>query len=158
MLLHRLRLYIDTSVFGGCFDEEFEAASNRLVDAIRTGRYAGIVSEVVLTEVREAPKHVQDRFASIPLESFELLSLSSEAIALREAYLDAGIVGPKWRGDAGHVALATITRADALVSWNFRHLVRLDKIRQFNHINLLQNYGLIQIISPLEVFTDEEEG
>jgi hypothetical protein len=48
--------------------------------------------------------------------------------------------------------LATVYRADAIVSWNFRHIVRLDKIKMFNQINLLNGYGILTIISPKEVY------
>lgn len=78
-----------------------------------------------------------------------------EALELRDAYLDAGVLSDKWRSDALHVALATIARADALVSWNFRHLVSVDKIRLFNVVNLGAGYGLITILPPSGVQTDE---
>ena len=49
------------------------------------------------------------------------------------------------------MAAATIARADAIISWNFRHIVRLDKMKQFNQLNLLQGYGILTILSPLEL-------
>jgi len=53
------------------------------------------------------------------------------------------------------VAAATVARADAIVSWNFKHIVRLDRIRGFNAVNLMQGYGIITIVSPKEVNIDE---
>jgi hypothetical protein len=50
-----------------------------------------------------------------------------------------------------HIALATIAVVDLLVSWNFRHIVRYDKIRLFNAVNLEQGYRAIQIHTPREV-------
>ena len=70
------------------------------------------------------------------------------------SYLTAGILTPKSRNDATHVAAATIARADAIVSWNFKHIVRLDKMKAYNQVNLMNGYGILTIISPREVFID----
>jgi len=56
-----------------------------------------------------------------------------------------------------HVALATVSRADAIVSWNFKHIVRLEKMKAYNQINLLNGYGILTILSPMEVAIDEED-
>jgi hypothetical protein len=70
---------------------------------------------------------------------------------LRDAYLAAGVVGAASENDAHHVALAAVARADLIVSWNFKHIVHVDKIRRFNAVNLIEGYGMIDIRSPLEV-------
>jgi hypothetical protein len=67
------------------------------------------------------------------------------------------ILGPKWLDDMTHVAIATVSRADAIVSWNFKHIVRLDKMKAYNQVNILNGYGILTIISPMEVMTDEED-
>lgn len=78
-----------------------------------------------------------------------------DAYELAEAYLAHGIVGPGSRSDALHVALATIGRVDVMVSWNFKHIVNLNRIRLFNAVNLEQGYGLIEIRTPMEVLYEE---
>ena len=83
------------------------------------------------------------------------MPITEEVLALRDAYLAAGVVGPQRLDDAGHVAAATVARADAIVSWNFRHIVRLDKIRAYNQVNLLHGYGILTILTPKEVRFDE---
>ena len=50
-----------------------------------------------------------------------------------------------------HIALATLARVDALVSWNFKHIVNLHRIRGFNGVNLMRGYGTLEIRSPREV-------
>jgi hypothetical protein len=54
------------------------------------------------------------------------------------------------------VALASVAGADAVVSWNFKHLVQLRRIRGFHAVNVLRGYPLIEIRSPLEVTLGEE--
>ena len=102
-----------------------------------------------------APAKVRARVEEIPQEHQVVLPDSDEADALAQAYLDRGIVGPGSRADALHVALATVGGADAIVSWNFKHVVNLGKIRMFNAVNLEQGYSLTEIRIPKEVLINE---
>jgi hypothetical protein len=103
------------------------------------------------------------RSPRLPAATFDLppshllraLSSVAEVQDLAEAYLAAGIVGSRWRADCIHVAAATIYRADSIVSWNFWPIVRLDKIRAFNAVNLAQGYGMVTILIPKKVNLDE---
>ena len=153
--MKQLRLYIDTSVFGGCFDDEFSEESKRLLETTSSGHVVFLVSEVVLAELRRAPQNVQNLFQTIPDEALELLDKSPETVALSQAYLAARVVTAKSRNDAEHVAYATVARADAIVSWNFKHIVRLDRIKGFNKVNFENGYGVLQIVSPKEVLFGE---
>jgi predicted nucleic acid-binding protein len=146
-----LRLYLDTSVFGGCFDAEFEKESNALFRLAKQGKFALLVSDLVLAELVPAPKEIRDFAASIVDLDVEALVSTAESEKLARAYLSAGILTKKSETDAEHVALATVTRADAIVSWNFKHVVQLQKMKQFNQINLSQGYGFLQIVTPKEV-------
>jgi PIN domain len=149
--MKRLRIYVDTSVFGGCRDEEFREESEALLAMTRTGSVTLLISPVLAAELRRAPPEVQGAFDALPLEGLEELPLSQEAEALRDAYLAAGVVGAASTADAHHVALATVARADMIVSWNFRHIVHYDKIRGFNTVNVQAGYPPIAIHSPKEV-------
>ncbi|MGD0694310.1 MAG: hypothetical protein ABSB82_05600 [Terriglobia bacterium] len=150
-----LRVYVDTSGFGGCFDPEFAAESDRFFGLVRAGRVKVLVSEVVVREVAGAPVRVRELLESLPVEAIEQVRLTRDVIDLREAYLAAGILDPQWADDATHVAAATVARADAIVSWNFRHIVRIDKMRAYNQVNLQTGFGLLSIVSPQEVRFDE---
>jgi len=138
-------LYVDTSVIGGCFDPEFDAESLRLMQAVREKRLLLLLSDVVLSELADAPANVQDVLPSLPAEQIRAVSLTPEIFDLQRAYLAANILSPRWADDALHVAAATVARADALVSWNFKHIVRLDKMKAYNQINLLNGYGILTI-------------
>ena len=152
-----LRVYLDASVYGGCFDSEFEEDTAPVFDAIRAGRLIGIVSDLVLRELRPAPEPVRALLSSLTAELVEVTA-SAEAIALRDAYLAAGIVGPRWADDALHVACATVERVDAIISWNFRHIVRLERMKAYNAVNVAEGYGILTIVSPREVNLSETEG
>ena len=152
-----LRIYVDTSVFGGCFDTEFAEQSTRFFDLVRTGRIVVLVSQVVVDELREAPPQVREVFSSLAGESLVPVDLTPETIELRDDYVAAGIVSRRFVDDATHVAAATVARADAIVSWNFRHIVRVDKMRAYNQVNLQAGFGLLSIVSPQEVRFDEDD-
>ena len=151
------RLYLDSSVIGGYYDPEFAEDSRRVIEYARDERIVVLISEVVVREILNAPKHVQDVLLSIPSSVLERVELTEEIFSLHEAYLSAEIVSPRWKDDALHVAAATVARSDAIVSWNFHHIVRLDKMRAYNQVNLANGYGILTIISPKEVNYDEPE-
>jgi hypothetical protein len=151
------RIYLDTSVIGGCCDKQFAEDSLRVIQGIQEGKLVALISEVILAELENAPQDVFEILHSIPLENLERIELRDEIYDLQEAYLAAGILSAKWSDDLLHVAAATVARADAMVSWNFRHIVRLDKIKAYNRINFELGYGNMTILSPREVFFDAEE-
>ena len=150
-----LRLYVDTSVFGGVHDDEFRAPSERFFAGVRDDAFTLLVSEPLVVEIASAPEVVQATFESHRAH-MEALETTAEAAALAEAYLVAKVVPVASRVDALHVALASIAGADAVVSWNFKRLVQLRRIRGFHAVNVLRGYPLIEIRSPLEVIDEEE--
>lgn len=149
--MKRLRLYLDTSVIGGCLDPEFSDDSLALINAIRLGKAIVLVSDVVINEIEKAPLKVQEILESLRALNIELVELTPQVKELRDAYINAGIVGEKSINDATHVACASVVRADAIVSWNFKHLVNLDKMKAYNQVNFFNGYSTITIVTPKEV-------
>lgn len=154
--MKRLRVYVDTSVFGGCFDPAFAEWSNALMDDFRLGRFALVLSDVTAGEVAVAPESVQ-RLLSELLDLADILPVTEEALELLRAYELHHILGRRFRNDMLHVAIATVSEVDVVVSWNFRHIVRLDKIRLFNGVNLEFGYKPLTICSPREVTSHGKE-
>ena len=152
--MQAMRIYLDTSVFGGCLDNEFSEDSNRLISAIQAGQFVCLISDLILDELAQAPQKVRKILDSLPPEVRERVELSAEILALRDGYLAANILGERFRADATHVAAATVAGADAIVSWNFRHIVRLDKIKAYNQVNLQHGFHVLTILSPQEVLPD----
>jgi len=152
-----LRIYIDSSVVGGCKDAEFEEDSQRVIDWARAGELTLLISEITLRELEPAPPGVKDILVILPAACLELVPLTAEILTLRDAYIRAGVVGPQWTDDAGHVAAASVARADAIVSWNFKHIVRLEKIRGYNQVNESRGYRSLTIITPGEVRLHESD-
>ena len=149
--MKRQRVYTDTSVIGGCFDAEFRTWSNGLFHDFRLGLFVPVVSAVVAAEIEDAPAVVRGAYADLLTMSAEVLLVTDEALDLADAYLERGVLTPKFYDDATHIALATLADVDLVVSWNFRHIVHYDKIRAFNAVNLERGYKPVQIYSPREV-------
>lgn len=114
-----------------------------------------MLSSLTVQELTTAPAEVRRRVASVPQAQIETLQLDAEARELAEAYLAAGVLTSEMRAHAQHIAIATVGRVDVLVSWNFRHIVNLQRIRGYNSVNLRQGYPIIEIRTPREVLADE---
>ena len=115
-----MRLYLDTSVFGGAIDTEFKEWSLRL-------------------------------FSDIPEDHRVNVFADEVVISLANRYIDEKVITERSFNDAVHIALATIHAVDALISWNFKHIVNLSRIRLYNSVNLKYGYSTIDIRSPREV-------
>jgi hypothetical protein len=153
--LKPLRIYIDTSVLGGCFDFEFAVWSNALIRDFRAGRLIPVLSDVTAAEVQEAPPVVRDLHQEMLLLAGRLLPVTSEVVGLVASYEANKILPARLAADMTHIALATLAQVDALVSWNFKHIVRLEKIRLFNAVNVELGHPPLSIRSPREVATYE---
>jgi len=151
------RIYVDTSVIGGCFDAEFAPWSKGLMKDFQLGNFKPVISEIVSAEIASAPDNVKAQYAQLLSWEVEFVPLSEEAKNLADAYQIRQILSPKFYNDSLHIALATVAEADVLVSWNFKHIVHLDKIRRFNALNQENGYKSIDIYSPREVTNYEEK-
>jgi hypothetical protein len=148
------RVYLDTSVLGGCFDPEFAVWSNGLLEDFRAGLLIPVLSDWLATEIGRAPERVRTVYGELlAIAGHQTVAVTTDALDLLAAYEAHSVLGPKYRADMLHIALATVADVDLLVSWNFKHIVRFDKIRLFNAANLEQGYKSLVIHSPREVTT-----
>ncbi len=148
------RIYVDTSVIGGCHDNEFREQSKQLFEVFRRGEATMLLSAVTLDELADAPPSIRQVASIVPPEHTELLAVSREARKLADAYISGEALGGANRTDALHIALATLARADVLVSWNFRHMVNWRRIRACNEVNRQNGYSAIDIRTPEEIVHD----
>ena len=153
---HPIRVYADTSVYGGVFDDEFAKPSQAFFGLVRQRRFLLVHSILVSDEISRAPEQVQRLFDGLQTHSSPA-EISDEAVRLHQAYLDAGIVGPRSDTDALHVAVASVSDCRLIVSWNFKHIVHFQKIPLYNGVNQSRGYAPIAIHSPEEVITNDDE-
>ena len=151
------RLYFDTSVFGGIYDEEFEEISLLLFEKVKIGQIICVYSDLSVTELKNAPEKVRNYFLALPKEYTESVEVTEEAYILADKYLAEKVVGQTSLDDCRHIATATINKVDYLVSWNFKHIVNVFRIRGYNSVNLRSGYMQLDIRSPKEIVNDEDE-
>lgn len=150
-------IYVDTSVFGGKFDDEFEFWTDLFFKKVANSNLMLIFSNVAEEELTNAPEEVKEFVYSIPEKNILRVELTEEAILLAERYLAEKVVGKSSRTDCYHIAIATVLKADVLVSWNFKHIVNIQKINGYNAVNLLCGYKIIEIRNPREIFDYEND-
>jgi hypothetical protein len=153
----RQRIYIDTSIVGGFFDVEFEEATKGLFERLEKGEIIFVISDLLELELIDAPKKVRDLLFNYSPSMFERVSLSEESINLANRYITEKVIGKTSLEDCRHIALATINRVDVLASWNFKHIVNLDRIKGYNSVNLRSGYQLLEIRSPKDLIKYENE-
>lgn len=151
-----LRIYIDTSVFGGYYDTEFEKETKLLFKKIIKGEFNVVISDLTQNELLNAPKKVRDLFKVLKIKNVEIISVSKEEITLATNYVTEKVVGQTSFEDCIHIATATTNHVDLLVSWNFKHIVNVIRIRGYNSVNIKNGYHSIDIRSPKDLIYNED--
>ena len=153
-----MKVYTDTSVIGGCFDEEFKEWSNGLFLEFVAGTKQIMLSDLTLQELAFARQEVREKINEVSTFYIIGIAINDEAIELAETYIKEGALTNKSYNDALHIALATLNNSDVLASWNFKHIVNLERIRLYNSINLRLGYRFIEIRTPREILNIEKNG
>ncbi len=150
------RLYFDTSVFGGICDIEFQEVTQRLFEMVLNEEIICVYSDLTEAELKNAPEKVKQHFLNLPKDGLERLETSKEVFELADQYTKEKVVGKTSLDDCRHIAIATLNKVDYLVSWNFKHIVNVFRIRGYNAINLKNGYIQLDIRSPKEIIKDED--
>jgi len=150
------RIYIDTSIIGGYFDEEFKDATRELFKRFENNEITFVVSDLLDLELIGAPKNVRELPYKFSADKFERVELTDEAVILADTYIAEKVVGKTSLEDCRHIAIATINKVDVLASWNFKHIVNLDRIKGYNSVNYRLGYPMIEIRSPKDLIHYED--
>jgi hypothetical protein len=149
MAMKTLRIYIENSVIGGYFEDIFKEPTQKLFELFKKGIYKAVVSSHTIYELNNgAPERVKENLKTI---DYETHNVNESMLNLTQKYMHEKIVSANYYDDALHIAIATVLNVDVLVSWNFKHIVNLNKIKLFNSVNLREGYGILDIRTPQEV-------
>jgi predicted nucleic acid-binding protein len=156
-----LRLYIETSVWSHYFADDapqWREATRRFFEAAQdpANELTIHVSQLVIDELLRSPAgKARELIELVERMRPSVLAIPPGIIELAAAYARYGAIPPKKESDARHAAMATIHELDALVSWNYRHLVNIPRRRKINIVNKLMGYNKgIEIVTPQEVMPD----
>ena len=151
------RFYFDTSVFGGLFDIEFEEETALLFEKVNLGQIKCVYSNLTESELTNSPERVRNFFENVKDEFKEKIFVTPEGLRLAQTYVDEKVVGETSLDDCIHIATATLNKVDMLLSWNFKHIVNIYRIRGYNSINLRLGYPTLEIHSPKEIVNNGDE-
>ncbi|MDR2429252.1 MAG: type II toxin-antitoxin system VapC family toxin [Candidatus Margulisbacteria bacterium] len=154
------KIYLETTIFNFYFADDApdkKADTLKLFQEIKAGKYEPFTSAYVLDEIKAAPEPKQTQLSNLIKEyNLAILPASSETKKLATIYVDEGIIPRKYLTDALHIAVATINNLDYIVSYNFRHIVKLKTVTMTEIINLREHYKKIGIFSPTEVIENDD--
>lgn len=145
------RFYFDTSVISGVFDTEFEEHSTILMERVKLGQIKAVISEVAEEEIMKAREHIRNFYTSLPKSHIEFVQITKDALLLANTYIADHVVGKTSRNDCLHIGIATVSKVDLLVSWNFKHIVNIYRIRGYNSVNIKLGFPTLEIRSPIEI-------
>ena len=153
------KVYLETTIFNYYFDVERDAHADtvRLFEEIKAGKYQAFTSIYAVSEITQAPEEKREKMTAL-IEDYDISILESkeEVVQLAQLYQTQGVIPPSSIVDAMHIATAAVYDLDMIISLNFRHIVRKKTVELTALINSNQNYGKVEIYSPMEVVDREE--
>ena len=154
--MHKLSIYVETSVWSHAFAEDapdLRRATLEFLEAARGGRHELFISEVVLEEMYRARPELSERLLAMVAEMRpEELDVDEAVVDLARSYAEGGAIPPAKVEDARHVAVAVVNEIDVLVSWNYQHLVNVNRRELFHHLSVTNGYYKpLHIVSHPEV-------
>ena len=153
----KTRIYIDTSVVGGYFDEEFQEDTKRFYKWFEENDIVFVISDLLDIELINAPEKVRNSLGKYDNSKFERIKLSQESIVLANEYIKHKVVGISSLEDCRHIAMSTVHKVDYVVSWNFKHIVNIDRIIGYNSVNLMLGYEPVEIYTPFQLLNHENQ-
>jgi hypothetical protein len=151
--MEKVKVYLDTTVSSAYYDDRAPDRKRltRLFWAERLPDFEPVISNIVLSEIRDTPDEEKRRKMEELVQGFEALVFDEEADELAREYVGRGVFPEKYASDANHIAIAVVNRIEYFVSWNFKHIVKVSTRRAVNLINTLRGYEVIEIVAPPEL-------
>lgn len=152
MIHKKISVYLDTSVISALFDErnpERQDLTGKFFEQI--GTFDVYISEVVLAEIDDLKEEqLKEKLRNTALP-FKVLSIDEECRRLANEYIRHGAIPADYSEDTLHIAISTLNGIDYLLSWNFRHIVKVKTRRIVNMVNLSLGYPDLKISTPAEL-------
>lgn len=160
------KIYVETTVFNYYFLRDVTrkneiAITKKLFLQIEEGIFEAYISGIAIGEIEECPNsQLRKKMLSL-LNEFSIklidIALCGGYEDLAEKYILAGAIPAKKKGDALHIALATLSKMDILISWNCDHIVRFKTQQIVRAINVSEGLNDIAINTPAEVIIYDEK-
>ena len=152
--MEKLKLYLDSTIFGfAANDQTGERYINAklLLEQVDQGIFEGYISDIVLREIENAPSWIKQKLKAEIIKNLLVLKEGKETDATAEEIIKRRIIPASYYGDALHVAMAVHGGLDVLVSYNYRHLVRIDVAIKIEKFTNERGFKRLRLSSPEEV-------
>ncbi len=157
------KLYIETSVWNQLEQRErpdFKEITEKFMRAVQTGMYDVYVSDYVFLELEECHESKRNLLLNwIEKAGPTVLKADEECEILMKKYFDAGVLSPVKANkyyDAAHVAICSTNSIEYLLTFNYKHMLKIKKIEGFKGVNALNGYGEVKLTTP-DLFIPEED-
>jgi len=145
------KVYMDTSVISALFDKRTPERMKMTENAWeQIKNYDVYISDIVVAELQMADAPLVEKFNKV-VANFHILIATDEAQALAKTYIEQEVFPAKYFDDALHVAICSVNEIGLLLSWNFRHLVKVKTRKMVSAINIMKDYSPVEIIAPPEL-------
>jgi hypothetical protein len=146
-------------MFNYYFDEDRDGHADtvKLFEKIREGRHDAYTSEYAVSELLDAPEPKRTKMLELIGEyKVTTIPITDESDRLADLYVAEGIIPSRFRDDSAHIAAASVSGLDCILSYNFRHINRLKTKIMTERINRKEGYNGIVICTAKEVLDDEQ--
>ncbi|MHA1380086.1 MAG: PIN domain-containing protein [Candidatus Helarchaeota archaeon] len=149
--MRKYTFYIDTSIISALFDKRTPERKTMTEEFWeKTKIFPRYISNMVVAELETASNELKDDLLEV-IKDCKVLDITDEVEKLADEYIVKGVVSEKFKNDAIHIAVAVINNIQFLVSWNFRHIVKVKTRKMVNLVNEILGYSHLEIIAPPEL-------
>jgi len=151
-MIEKPKIYLDTSVISAVFDERNPERKILTQNFFKSKEeFELFISEITIAEIEKTPDKKLKKKMKDFIEEIALIPLLEEVEWLASEYSRYNAVPKEYFEDAYHIAVAVINRMDYLLSWNFKHIVRVKTRDIIRMVNTINNLKQIEIITPAEL-------
>lgn len=155
-----MRIYLDTSVISYLNQEDVPEKMEQTQEfwnILKTGKYEIIISELVLTEINQCKKPKESILKNYLAQiNYKTIKITNTIKKIANEIIDEKILTNKSITDCIHIASAIVSNCNAIISWNFKHIVNIKTVEGIRKIILNNKYNNIEIYAPY-VLLDREE-
>jgi predicted nucleic acid-binding protein len=118
-------------------------------------RYDLVTSTAVLAELERGELAHRDRALAMAMR-LPAIPVEPGIAEIVEVYIQRKVMPADPLGDALHLALASVHKADYLLTWNCKHLANANKFDHIRRVNTLLGLHVPGLVTPLELMGEEE--
>ena len=159
--MQKYKIYLDTSVISHL---EQQDAPDKMFDTrllweeLKQGKHEVFISDVVSNEIAQNKKGKQLMLAHWLADIGPAnIGITPEIEAYADALIKDGILPPRCRDDCLHIACAVVGGCQMLVSWNFKHMVKIKTIDGIKIVSERLGYNEMRICSPSMLIERRED-